>query len=79
MSITAGNVQPASVTFGNNTASYVLSGSNGIAGVGPLVMNGSGAVTIYTANSYNGGTSLNAGLLNIGNVAAARERVAHSR
>jgi fibronectin-binding autotransporter adhesin len=66
----AGNVDPVSVTFNNNHANYVLTGSNAIEGPAVLVMNGTGSVTINNANTYYGGTTINAGLLNIGNSAA---------
>jgi fibronectin-binding autotransporter adhesin len=67
---TTGNVDPTSVTFNNNTASYTLSGSNAIEGSAVLVMNGTGSVTITNANTYFGGTTINAGLLNIANSSA---------
>ena len=64
------NVYPTSVVFNNNVLSYTLTGAHGIAGPAVLIMNGSGTVTIANANSYSGGTTLNAGLLNISNSAA---------
>ena len=64
------NVSPASVTFNNNSLSYTLTGAGGIAGYTSLIMNGSGAVTIATSNSYTGGTTINAGRLKIANSAA---------
>ena len=70
VTISGGNVFPASVTFNNNSLSYTISGSNGIIGSGPLVMNGSGTVTIASSNSYSGGTQLNAGLLNVNRATA---------
>ncbi len=66
----SGNVSPASVTFNNNTLSYTLTGTSGISGYTGLTMNGSGAVTIATSNSYTGGTTINAGRLKIANSAA---------
>ena len=53
------------MTFNNNAHNYTISGSNGIAG-GSLIKNGTGTVTINTADSMNGGT-LNAGTLLAGN------------
>jgi fibronectin-binding autotransporter adhesin len=74
VSINQGNVNPISVTFNNNAASYSLSGAFGItdgpAGPTFLAKNGGGSLTIATSNNYSGGTTLNAGLLNINNPAA---------
>jgi autotransporter-associated beta strand protein len=68
--IVSANVRPSSVLFNNNLYSYTLQGSAGIVGPANLTVNGVGAVTIANSNSYTGGTTLNAGLLNIGNSAA---------
>jgi autotransporter-associated beta strand protein len=70
-------VSPSSVVFGNSAGNYVISGSGGIAGTGFLTVNGTGSVTLSTANSYSGGTNVNSGTLiiaapgslpNLGNV-----------
>jgi autotransporter-associated beta strand protein len=63
-------VYPSLVTFNNNTLSYTLTGAYGIQGSAALVKNGNASLSIYTANGYTGGTTLNAGLLNIANSAA---------
>ena len=66
VAINAGNVAPISVTFNNSAASYSLSGAYGIIdGSTPtfLVKGGTGALTIATSNTYSGGTTLNAGLV----------------
>src|SRR5262249_47457413 len=63
VSLTSGTVNPGSVTFKNNTASYTLSGASGIVGQAALAMTGSGAVTISTSNSYSGGTTISSGSL----------------
>ena len=55
-------VQPWSTTF-NSTGNYTLSGTGGIGGTGSLTQSGSGTVTLATANTYSGGTSVSAGLL----------------
>ena len=47
-----------------------VAGGFGIAGPGTLTKNNAGAVTLNTSNSYAGGTTLNAGTLNLGNAAA---------
>ena len=62
-----GNVDPSSMTFNNNVLGYTLSGANAIEGAAVVTMNGSGSVTILNANTYYGGTTINAGRLNIGN------------
>jgi autotransporter-associated beta strand protein len=69
VTINNGNVTPASTTFNNNLYNYTLSGSNGIT-TGSLRKGGTGSLTINTANSYAGGTTLNAGTLIIGNNSA---------
>ena len=66
----SGSRKPASVTFGNNSLSYTLTGASGITGRHVLTKNGSVALTIATSNSYTGGTTINAGRLNIANSAA---------
>ena len=63
-------VQPISVTFLANTAAYTIQGTDGIGGTAFVLLNGSGTVNMNTVNSYDGGTTLNAGLLNIGNASA---------
>jgi autotransporter-associated beta strand protein len=72
VSISGGNVSPASVTFNNSAVDYTIStsDSSGIAGSGALTKNGTGKVTISTANTYSGGTTLNSGTLVINNAAA---------
>jgi autotransporter-associated beta strand protein len=65
----AGAVQPGSITFSNNAASYTLTGSGSIVGVTSMTINGPGTVTIGTSNTYTGGTNLLAGRLNIANSA----------
>ena len=72
VNISAANVSPASTTFNNSTATYTVSstGGFGIAGPGGLVKNAAGVLTLNTSNTYAGGTTLNAGTLNLGNAAA---------
>jgi autotransporter-associated beta strand protein len=64
-------VQPSLAAFSATAGSYTFSGG-AISGTGGLVMYG-GTVTLNNANTYSGGTSLTAGLLNIncGSAAAA--------
>ncbi|HET6410355.1 MAG TPA: autotransporter-associated beta strand repeat-containing protein, partial [Chthoniobacteraceae bacterium] len=62
VTINDATVAPASVTFSNSTKNYTVSGTLGITS-GLLVKNGSGSVTISTANTYTGGTTVNDGVL----------------
>ena len=55
-------VYPLSVT--NNSQSYTLYG-NAIAGAGVLTKNGTGTLTIYSPNTYTGGTFANGGMLDV--------------
>ena len=61
-------VNPGSVTFNNTSKSYTITNTGGsITGSGVLSVLGSGTNTLTGANTYNGGTVLNAGQLNINN------------
>ena len=70
LNINAGDVSPSAVCFNNSALSYTLTGTSGITGDG-VTIQGGGAVTIATSNSYTGGTSLASGLLNLANAAAS--------
>lgn len=60
----ASPVVPSSVTFANATAAYRINSSNGgIGGTTTLVKNGPGTATLAGANSFTGGTIVNAGIL----------------
>jgi autotransporter-associated beta strand protein len=69
ITINDATVAATGMTFNNSTKNYTISGTNGITS-GLLVKNGAGSLTISTANSYAGGTTLNAGTLNINNGSA---------
>ncbi|MGC4016016.1 MAG: autotransporter-associated beta strand repeat-containing protein [Luteolibacter sp.] len=59
-----GTLAPASVAVTNNTAfAYTFSGTGSIAGSTSLTKSGVGALTISTANTFTGGTTLNGGTL----------------
>jgi len=60
-------VNPASVTFNNNSKSYIVAGvgSGEISGSTTLSALGSGTGTLAGYNNYSGGTILGAGQLNI--------------
>jgi fibronectin-binding autotransporter adhesin len=64
-----GALQPAAVSV-NNTNDYTFSGSGVIAGTGALTKDGTGALSLATANTYSGGTTLNAGTLVLNNASA---------
>jgi autotransporter-associated beta strand protein len=59
-------VNPAALANGmavNNTANYIVSGSGAIAGAAGLTKAGSGELTLATANTYSGGTTLSGGTI----------------
>ncbi len=58
-------VAPGSVTVNNSSGDYVLGGAS-IDGIGGLTKSGTSALTLSSANSYSGGTTLNQGTLNLG-------------
>ncbi|MCX6873870.1 MAG: autotransporter-associated beta strand repeat-containing protein [Verrucomicrobia bacterium] len=62
-----GVVTPGSVTVNNSALTYSFAGSGGIVGTGPLHKSGAGLLTILTANTYSGGTTIHAGSLQLGN------------
>ncbi len=71
VNISDASVAPTSTTFNNNSLNYTISSTGGFGiSSGFVVKNGTGAVTLATANSYAGGTTLNAGTLNVNNAAA---------
>ena len=64
-------VVPASVTVNNSAGNdYAIGGTGAIGGAAALTKSGSGALTLASANTYNGGTTLNAGTLNINHASA---------
>jgi autotransporter-associated beta strand protein len=67
-----GAVLPGSITVSNTNVSYSFSNANGgqINGSGSLYKTGPGTLTINTANGYAGGTTINAGVMNLGNSSA---------
>jgi autotransporter-associated beta strand protein len=70
VNITA-NVSPLTTTFNNASVDYSLSSTGGF-GItsGSVTLNGSGKVAINNANTYAGGTVVNAGTLRINNPSA---------
>ena len=59
-----GTVNPSSVSFNNNAKSYIFTGG-AIGGSTSVIKSGTGTVTFTAANSYTGGTTISAGILNI--------------
>lgn len=69
--IDAANVLTNLITFNNSTKDYTIDSTGGFwIQSGSLTKSGSGSLTLNTANKYTGGTTLNAGTLNLGNATA---------
>lgn len=66
-----GNIITTTTIFNNSAVNYSFSSSGafGIAS-GSVTKGGSGSVTFNTANSYSGGTTLNAGTINVNTATA---------
>ena len=62
----AATVQPDSVIFSNSANNYTVSGTGSISNGASLTKQGSGKVTLATANSYTGNTTVSAGTLALG-------------
>ncbi len=58
-----GTVMPHSVTVNNSAGDYTISGGGNIAGTTSLTKTGTRTLTLSTANSYTGGTTVNGGKL----------------
>jgi fibronectin-binding autotransporter adhesin len=70
VNITA-NVAPGSVSVNDGGANYTFAAGGGvITGGGTLTKDGAGTLTINTANTYSGGTTLTNGTLIVGNGSA---------
>ena len=63
-------VNPSGVTVNGVNKNYVIGGLGSIAGGAPLLKTGAGMLTINGANTFTGGTTLNAGTLQLGNNSA---------
>jgi fibronectin-binding autotransporter adhesin len=87
--VLTGTIAPSVVEFDNSTLAYDLSGI-GISGTAGILKNGTAKVTLTTPNTYSGATTVNAGVLQIGdgtngslastslvNIAAGAELILH--
>jgi autotransporter-associated beta strand protein len=59
-------VTPSGVTVNNPTKPYTIAGTGGISGTGPLTKTGAELLTLATANTYIGTTTINGGTLQLG-------------
>jgi autotransporter-associated beta strand protein len=59
------NRSPGTVVVNNSAVNYTIGGS-AIAGTGSLVKSGAATLTLSGANTYSGGTTLNAGQITLG-------------
>lgn len=64
--VLTGELAPGSLNF-NHSVDYTLSGTGSIAGITPLVKDGTGILNLHTDNTYSGGTTITAGQINVGN------------
>lgn len=64
-----GLLTPASITVDSSTNNFTFTGSGTIGGTGMLTKRGTSNLTINTANSYSGGTKIEAGTVTVGNAA----------
>jgi autotransporter-associated beta strand protein len=71
INIADASVSPATVVFNNSSKNYSVSSSGGFGiASGSVSKSGSGSLTLNTANTYSGGTTLNGGTLNINHASA---------
>ena len=70
VNLTAATLSPYRVTVNNTAKDYTFSGTGSLTGIGTLTKSGTGQLSILTANSYGGGTTLNAGSVAVGSDSA---------
>lgn len=64
-------VTPSRIIFNNSSLNYTISGSGGvISGLGSLLKQGSGTVTLATSNTFSGGSTISAGTAQVQAAAA---------
>ncbi len=66
VAVQGASVSPGNIIFNTGTAAYTLSGG-AIVGGASLTKDGTNSVTISNSNSYSGGTTINAGTIQLGN------------
>ncbi|MCE9608942.1 MAG: autotransporter-associated beta strand repeat-containing protein [Chthoniobacter sp.] len=66
VTISAADVAPASATFDNDTKAYTLQGGFGITGSAALTKTHAALLTVSNDNSYNGGTTITGGTVQVG-------------
>jgi autotransporter-associated beta strand protein len=59
-------VHPGSITVNNSLGNYSITGTGFIAGTTSLLKTGTGTLTLSTANTYTGGTTVSGGTLALG-------------
>ena len=64
--VSVANVTPANVYFNNSANNYTLQGSAAVAGTTALGKNGSGTLTVVNNSTYFRGTTINAGVVQVG-------------
>lgn len=66
----AGSVIPSAMLFDHNVIRYSITGTGAISGGGSLTKQGTGELTLSTANSFLGGVMLSGGKIRVGNATA---------
>ncbi|MDR3459803.1 MAG: autotransporter-associated beta strand repeat-containing protein [Verrucomicrobiae bacterium] len=61
-----GDHNPGTITF-NNTKQYILTGANAITAGGALTKNNNGSIVLGVNCGYTGGTTINGGIIQVGN------------
>jgi fibronectin-binding autotransporter adhesin len=62
----AGSLNPSQVVVDNTSLNYTFSGTGSIDGTATLIKSGTGTLILATNNSFTGGTTVNAGTLQLG-------------